>query len=529
MARYPLAVTSVIARLSTSVKMLAILTLALMPLGIVALLASLSANRTQDEGRRADLRVALNEATRKLGNELKSDIVLLTEAAHAVERASWTTDPCPRLLTIVGERGGRRVSVALFGVAGGTVCATPGSTIERPGTLFNDKPQYLLENDTLTVVVPVAAGSVAVARYPAATLAAFARPSGYNASYRLTLESGSFSLPLIDTVDTIALGRSDGTAAEIGVDALALRLETRHAAFSATDALLTFLPLLMWASAALVGFYVVDRLLIRPLELLRAAVDRYVPGHPLPNVATATPAVEIRELGQAFADFSNRLADREVELEQSLAHQVTLTREVHHRVKNNLQVIGSLINLHARGVASPDGQSAYLTIQRRVDALSIVHRNHYAEFDDRGINVRTLLSELASNFRGGVAGGALPPRIALTSASLVVSQDIAMPLAFLFTELAELSLEADGRSPIQVEVAAERGLDEGKGGGDTGATTATLTMRSTVFADASVLSGTATAGRVVTGLARQLRAPLAHDPAASSFRIAFPASIEFAN
>ena len=517
MARYPLAVTSLIGRLSTSKKMLAVLTLALMPLGLIALLASLSATRTATEGRRADLRVALNESTRKLSNELKSDLLVLSESARAVERAPWQSDPCPRLLSIVGGRTGRQVPVALFGAAGNTVCATPGTAVARPSTVFDDRPQYLIEDDALTAIVPTPGGSVAVARYPAATLAAFARPSGYNADYRLTLENGSFTLPVIEQSGKDVLGGSESMDAAVGVGGLTLRLDTRHPSFSAAEALLTFLPLLMWASAALVGFYVVDRLLIRPLELLRTAVARYVPGAPLPRVAVATPAIEIRELAHTFAGFADRLAERERELEQALAHQVTLTREVHHRVKNNLQVIGSLINLHARGVESRDGQDAYLTIQRRVDALSIVHRNHYAEFDDRGINIRTLLGELAMNFRGSAATRT-SPRISLTAASLVVSQDVAMPLAFLFTELAELSLDRDPGAAVVVAIDIENATDPGaeaKG---------VLTIRSPAFQAVPPVGGATTAGRVVTGLARQLRSALVHDPMDGSYRIEFPAS-----
>lgn len=519
MARYPLAVTALVSRLSTSVKMLAVLTLALMPLGVIALLASLATNRMADAERQADMRIALNESTRKLGNELKTDVVVLTDAAHAVETVPWRTDPCARLLAIVSQRSSRRVALALFGPSGGTVCATPGAVIMRPATLFNDRPQFTIENDALTVIAPVSGGAVAVAVYQSATLAAFAHPLGYNAAYRLSLESGSFTLPLLDRSGAQPLQRTEIMSAQIGVEGLSLRMETERAAVSAADLLLTFLPLVMWASAALVGFYVVDRLLIRPLELLRASVARYVPGTPLPRLAAATPAIELRELGQAFTQFADRLAEREHDLREALAHQVTLTREVHHRVKNNLQVIGSLINLHSRGEKTTDSRNAYLVIQRRVDALSIVHRNHYAELDVEGINVRTLLGELASNFRGSVEPGARSPHITLTAVSLHVSQDIAMPLAFMFTELAELSLDTDYQASVVVEIFT---------GSSTGAVdssrTGTMTLRSRAFQGESVAAGSSTSGRVVTGLARQLRSPLVHDAVSGSYTIDFPAA-----
>src|SRR3546814_11954106 len=48
----------------------------------------------------------------------------------------------------------------------------------------------------------------------------------------------------------------------------------------------------------------------------------------------------------------------------------------------NLQVISSLINFHARGARTAEVVTAYASIQRRVDALAVVHRNHFAEMEE---------------------------------------------------------------------------------------------------------------------------------------------------
>ena len=73
---------------------------------------------------------------------------------------------------------------------------------------------------------------------------------------------------------------------------------------------------------------------------------------------------------------------------------------MHHRVKNNLQVIASLINFHARGAKSAEASAAYASIQRRVDALAVVHRHHFAEMEEnRGLELRSVIGELASNIR----------------------------------------------------------------------------------------------------------------------------------
>jgi two-component sensor histidine kinase len=71
-------------------------------------------------------------------------------------------------------------------------------------------------------------------------------------------------------------------------------------------------------------------------------------------------------------------------------------------VKNNLQVVASLLNIHGRSAETPNihRARAYAAIGRRVGALSIVHRNHFAEMEEnRGIALRPLISELAAELR----------------------------------------------------------------------------------------------------------------------------------
>ena len=151
----------------------------------------------------------------------------------------------------------------------------------------------------------------------------------------------------------------------------------------AGDRLLLLLPLLMWVLAALVTWLLVNRLLIRPLKRLERAVIDYQPGRgTLELPRKLGPATEIQELrdafGRAIAESKNRIA----KWARALEGQRRLVREVHHRVKNNLQVVASLLNIHGRSAETRDARDAYAGISRRVGALSIVHRNHFAEMEE---------------------------------------------------------------------------------------------------------------------------------------------------
>ena len=498
-------------RLSTGIKMFSIITLALLPLGLIALFASLAATRTADLQRSADLRVAMTESSRKLSAELAADVSSMRQAADAIASASASDDVCARLNAIFAAHARRVSQYAVFGPASAPLCASPGFSPPRPSTLNPDsRPEAALTDNTLDISVPAGRGAAVVsARYPAATLAAFAQPSTLGVPYALTLSGTRGSLPLRSPSGGLPLG-SETVTSPVGVLDLMLSMSAADVPFGATEALLTFLPLLMWASAALIGFFVVDRLLIRPLRQLRLAVASHVPGTPFKLPPVRTPAREIRELGETFAQFGDEIGQHEAKMTVALDDQTKATREVHHRVKNNLQVIASLISLHARGPHSPDAATAYAAIQRRVDALSIVHRNHYAELDAGGIDIKTLLGELAINLRAGVGSDA--PPISVSAPRLGVSQDSAVSLAFLLTELVELSIMLDPAAPIAIVV------DSSNVAGKAQMSLASDALR----ASPAMFEGMAGRyARVIEGLSRQLRAPLEHDGIAGRYSISF--------
>ncbi len=499
------------ARLSTSAKLILILSLALAPLGVIALLASLQSTRTADEQRRAELRVAATEASRKLGAELASDIVTLRNAGRALDAAPGNAEPCGRTQAVLRARSTANVPFALFGAGSEPICATQGFAVIRPFMpSIGTGATFRRSGDILDVIVPSpGGGNVAVARYTPQTLARFADPAGYGSAYRMSVDIDDAPLVIADRNGDTSFARTENVTIPVGLASMSLSMTVASAPFGFAEALLTFLPLLMWASAAAVGFYVVDRLLIRPLKVLRASVASYEPGSSRLTLSR-TPAIEIRELESSFTAFADRLAERERELEGALADQMRLTREVHHRVKNNLQVIASLISLHARDSVSADAELAYASIQRRVDALAIVHRNHYAELEqNHGIEVKSLLSELLGNFRANPKPAAVAPAMTLAAISMNVSQDTAIPLAFLFTEIAEMALFGDPSAPIAVSLTASEtpGL-------------ATLDIASTALGAPAEGAQTSSL-RIIEGLARQLRTPLRFDPERHAYTIEF--------
>jgi two-component sensor histidine kinase len=259
------------------------------------------------------------------------------------------------------------------------------------------------------------------------------------------------------------------------------------------------LPLLMWLLAALLSWWLVRRLLIRPLDRLKRAVIAYQPGEErlqLPD--RLGPTAEIRELGSAFERAVDRIEQSEREMAEALEGQRRLVREVHHRVKNNLQVVASLLNIHGRSATTQEARAAYAAIGRRVDALSVVHRNHFAEVEEsRGISMRPLLVELGATLRASAPDDARATSIQLDIDNLYTTQDAAVAGAFFVTEVVEFAMLQRPGEAVEIEL---RRISE-------------LAARLTISSNALMLEEQGEGEqeqfrRVIGGLARQLRSPL---------------------
>ena len=120
-----------------------------------------------------------------------------------------------------------------------------------------------------------------------------------------------------------------------------------------------------------------------------------------------------------------------------------------------------------------------------------------------------MLGELASNIRATAAEGT-QLRIQLDIDPYLVSQDVAVAVAFLATELIELAVTCDSAAQMRVSLKESSAADR-----------ATLRVSSRALIESVELrDGLATRfGRVIEGLSRQLRAPLHHDPLAGAYEI----------
>lgn len=122
-------------------------------------------------------------------------------------------------------------------------------------------------------------------------------------------------------------------------------------------------------------------------------------------------------------------------IRQSLKEKEVLLQEVHHRVKNNLQMIWSLINMQVRQIHDDSARSALEECQRRVQAIALIHEQLYQSRNYARVPFSEYTRSLAANIfqATGVSPANVSLAIAVEDISLPV--DKAIPCGLVLNEL----------------------------------------------------------------------------------------------
>ena len=487
------------ASLPTAAKLLLILTAALLPVGItLVFFAADEIHQANDalRGRTAD---QARVATRGIEGLVARNALALRIAANA-SLASGSETSCDRARSSLTIAPAVARDFELETLDGKPICQVGeiGATTELP-LVAPGAIRMRVARDRPGIVFRVGVnGGMATGALSVAEVASAAR-EGSPEIASLELRDDERKLAVLQPQASV-----DGDQEikiidlPLGTRDIIARVGAPVPRITTVDKLLLLMPLLMWVMAALISWFLVSRLLIRPLRQLQRSVVDYRPGHPLNPPRRLGPATEIRDLRDAFRRAFDQVEQSEAEMSSALEGQRRLVREVHHRVKNNLQVVASLLNIHGRSAQTPDGRAAYAGIGRRVGALSVVHRNHFADMEEnRGIALRPLLTELAAELRAGAPDEARGVAIELELESVNSTQDVAVAVAFLITEIVEFAMLDKPTESIEVSLRRVGELN------------ARLTISSPVLVpDDAELVGKVQFERIISGLAKQLRSPL---------------------
>lgn len=207
------------------------------------------------------------------------------------------------------------------------------------------------------------------------------------------------------------------------------------------------LPVLMWAACLAIAYFGIHSLVIKHVKRMRAEMTDFIKTRQFnPPIESRSMPAEIREIETTWLHLAETVVRDEAELEGTIHDKTVLLKEVHHRVKNNLQLISSIINMKLRKVHSPGVRAALQDIQMRVMSIASVHRSLY-EGDQQGkVQADVLLRSVVDmTVEAGVAKGT-PLRVDLDYAPIALYPDQAVPLSLLAGEAVTNALKYNGCS-----------------------------------------------------------------------------------
>jgi two-component sensor histidine kinase len=128
------------------------------------------------------------------------------------------------------------------------------------------------------------------------------------------------------------------------------------------------------------------------------------------------------------------IAGRDQTLRDNIAQKDALMREIHHRVKNNLQVISSLLNMQQRALTDSAARAAISDTRQRIGALALIYRALYQGPDLRRVDLHQFLDELIGQILTSDAESHPPIRTDLEADELAIDPDKLAPLALFAVE-----------------------------------------------------------------------------------------------
>jgi two-component sensor histidine kinase len=195
------------------------------------------------------------------------------------------------------------------------------------------------------------------------------------------------------------------------------------------------IPIVAFSLALLAVMIVAERGVVRWIAYLQRIAALYARGRLAvrPVRAERAPA-EIRDLAETLGDMAAAIAARDEALIGHIAQKDAMLREIHHRVKNNLQVISSLLNLQQRALTDPAARAAVSDTRQRIGALALIYRALYQSPDLKRVDLHDFLEELIGQVVSGEIGMGPAVRTELDCEPLVIDPDLLAPLSLFAVE-----------------------------------------------------------------------------------------------
>lgn len=129
------------------------------------------------------------------------------------------------------------------------------------------------------------------------------------------------------------------------------------------------------------------------------------------------------------------IREKNQQIEQSLTEKEVLLKEIHHRVKNNLQIISSLLDKQARKSSDQAVQQLVREGKERIQSMALIHQNLYESEHLSGIDIKSYLQELSTNIQSSQAVSKGQVKLELNMIDEKLDIDTAIPVGLILNEL----------------------------------------------------------------------------------------------
>ncbi|MGJ8546557.1 MAG: sensor histidine kinase [Sulfitobacter sp.] len=206
-------------------------------------------------------------------------------------------------------------------------------------------------------------------------------------------------------------------------------------------------PLLMWLISLAVALYTVHRLVSRHLKLMGRQMSRFARDRHLPSeAATREMPTELRIIQDSFASMAESILKDEAAIEDAMRQKSILMKEIHHRVKNNLQLISSILNMQIREARHEDTKMILRRMQDRVLSLATIHRDLYQSSNAGLVDVGALVSEIVDKSAEIGPGRKMEIRFETDIGEVLLYPDQAVPMSLLAAEASANALKYIGNT-----------------------------------------------------------------------------------
>lgn len=207
-----------------------------------------------------------------------------------------------------------------------------------------------------------------------------------------------------------------------------------------------YLPtLLMWLVGLAVSGFAAELLVTRHVRTLNRSIVSFARGdRRLQAIDLRNAPSELDELASAYQSMTESITRSEAELEDSLHQKEVLLREVHHRVKNNLQLISSIMNIQIRSAKSGEAKDLLKNLQERIMSLATVHRGLYQTSGLADVRARELIPDIVRQILSMSSGPEKPFVTQNDIDDLRLVPDQAVPLSLLLAEALTNAIKHSG-------------------------------------------------------------------------------------